>query len=71
MPNLIQILVAITVVGALTGLFVLGYWLNRRTKKPAGCAELDAACQTCNIEGCAVKIATPNLAETNEVKNHD
>ena len=30
----------------------LGYVLNKRTPKPAGCEDLDAACQSCPVATC-------------------
>lgn len=43
---------AIIVMGALGGLFILSYTLNRRTPKPEGCRTLDETCHTCPITTC-------------------
>ncbi|MGI6713469.1 MAG: hypothetical protein ACOX3K_00125 [Bacilli bacterium] len=55
MSNLVRIIVAIAIVGGLFALFLLGFLLNKKTKKPEGCEDLSAHCQSCQIEGCAVR----------------
>lgn len=48
----LRILLAIIVFTSLSGLFTLGYVLNKRTPKPAGCEDLAAHCHTCPVAGC-------------------
>lgn len=48
----LRILLAILVFSALVGIFVLGFILNKRTPKPAGCEDLEATCHACPVTSC-------------------
>ncbi|MGE4341518.1 MAG: hypothetical protein AB7E23_00265 [Bacilli bacterium] len=48
----LRILLAIVVFTSLSGLFALGYVLNKRTPKPAGCEDMEAACSSCPVASC-------------------
>lgn len=48
----LKIILTIVVLGVLFGLFILGYVLNKRTPKPAGCEELLEHCDTCPVASC-------------------
>ncbi len=48
----LRILLAIAVFSGLVGIFTLGYILNKRTPKPAGCEDMVAACSSCPVSSC-------------------
>ncbi|MDY0399947.1 MAG: hypothetical protein RBR36_04565 [Bacilli bacterium] len=55
MADWLRILIAVAILGGLIALLIISYILNKRTKKPEGCIEIDEHCASCNIEGCAVR----------------
>lgn len=62
----LQAILAIIIVIALGGLFALGYFLNKKTKKPEGCEEMTERCGSCEVTLCHF-----NKAHQKEGEEHD
>jgi len=63
-----RILIAVALVIGLVALLILSYVLNKRTKKPEGCVEINEHCPSCNVEGCPTRSAS---YEDNNLKGEE
>ena len=63
-----QIFISIGVVLVCIGLFICTYLLNKRTKKPDGCENLEENCSGCQLTQCSHH---PNKKEQKGEENND
>lgn len=68
MPDWVRVIIAIAIMTALIGLFILSYVLNKRTPAPKGCRELSEECKVCGITSCS---RHPGNTETDKAKEEN
>ncbi|MDY0101062.1 MAG: hypothetical protein WCZ47_03425 [Bacilli bacterium] len=54
MPEVWRYLIALVIFALLVSLFVLTYLLNKKTKKPENCQDIEAHCAGCVVETCSL-----------------
>lgn len=66
MGPLLQVLATIGVVLVCVALFIGTYLLNKHTKKPEGCENLEENCSGCTLYGCSHHPSQNNETEKGE-----
>ncbi len=52
MDTFLRILIGVGIFAALVGVYLLTYFLNKKTKKPEGCEVMTENCHGCQVTTC-------------------
>ncbi len=52
MNPVLRVIAGIAVFAALVGIYLLTYFLNKKTKKPEGCEIVSENCHSCQVTSC-------------------